>query len=76
VLSSRRMNLEELSSFWEQVKLLFLSSGVWGHAGNFEFLNPLRCHFLLSDSKFHSSSYQNIVLQCFQNVWLFELANK
>jgi len=31
--------------------------GVWGHAPpeNFGILSPLRCHFLLSDRRFHFS---------------------
>ena len=40
----------------ERAKLVF-SRGVWGHAppGNFRFLNPLRCNFLISDSTFYIS---------------------
>ena len=40
----------------ERAKLVF-STGVWGHApqGNFGFLNPLRCNFLISDSTFYIS---------------------
>ena len=64
--------MKERSSFRERAARS--SRGVWGHVPpeNFAFLNPLRCHFLLSDTKFHFSlaadqtnnAYLKIVPKC------------